>query len=72
MIDPCSDYYKVIYMNRPDVQKALHANVTNIQYTANWQPCSDTVKNWTDSPLTISPLLKEIMANDIRVWIFSR
>ncbi|KAM3358325.1 hypothetical protein P3S68_021256 [Capsicum galapagoense] len=65
MIDPCNDYYTVIYMNRPDVQKALHANVTSIQYTANWQPCSDTVKNWTDSSLTIIPLLKEIMANDI-------
>lgn len=36
-IDPCSDDYLIAYMNRPDVQKALHANVTKIKY--NWQPC---------------------------------
>lgn len=38
VIDPCSDYYTTAYMNRPDVQKALHANVTNIKYST-WQPC---------------------------------
>ncbi|KAK4379736.1 hypothetical protein RND71_001598 [Anisodus tanguticus] len=70
VIDPCSDYYTTAYMNRPDVQKALHANVTNIKYST-WQPCSDVLTNWTDSPSTIIPLLREFMANDIRVWIFS-
>ncbi|KAL3348418.1 hypothetical protein AABB24_021866 [Solanum stoloniferum] len=70
VIDPCSDYYTIAYMNRPDVQKALHANVTNIKYST-WQPCSDVLTNWTDSASTIIPLLKEFMANDIRVWIFS-
>lgn len=70
VIDPCSDYYTTAYMNRPDVQKALHANVTNIKYST-WQPCSDVLTNWTDSASTIIPLLKEFMANDIRVWIFS-
>lgn len=38
VIDPCSDYYTIAYMNRPDVQNSLHANVTNIKYS-NWQPC---------------------------------
>ncbi|XP_060217406.1 serine carboxypeptidase-like 40 isoform X1 [Lycium barbarum] len=70
VIDPCSDDYTTAYMNRPDVQKALHANVTNIKY-ATWQPCSDVLTNWTDSPSTVIPLLREFMANDIRVWIFS-
>ncbi|MCD7446730.1 Serine carboxypeptidase-like 40 [Datura stramonium] len=71
VIDPCSDYYTIAYMNRPDVQKALHANVTgNIKYST-WQPCSDVLTKWTDSPSTIIPLLREFMANDIRVWIFS-
>ncbi|PHU14081.1 Serine carboxypeptidase-like 40 [Capsicum chinense] len=70
MIDACSDYYTIAYMNRPDVQKALHANVTNIEY-ATWQPCSDVLTNWTDSASTIIPLLREFMTNDIRVWIFS-
>jgi len=27
--DPCSDYYGTAYLNRPEVQKALHAKSTN-------------------------------------------
>ncbi|CAN4080597.1 unnamed protein product [Withania somnifera] len=69
VIDPCSDHYTNAYMNSPDVQKALHANTTNIKYS--WQSCSDVLTKWTDSPSTIIPLLKEFMTNDIRVWIFS-
>ncbi|PIN27143.1 Serine carboxypeptidases (lysosomal cathepsin A) [Handroanthus impetiginosus] len=67
--DPCSDFYVYAYLNRPEVQKALHANVTKIPYA--WQPCSEVIRNWEDSPATIIPLLKEFMANGIRVWIFS-
>ncbi|OAY37456.1 serine carboxypeptidase-like 34 isoform X3 [Manihot esculenta] len=36
--DPCASGYTEIYMNRPDVQKALHANTTNIPYP--WTHCS--------------------------------
>ncbi|GER48626.1 serine carboxypeptidase [Striga asiatica] len=67
-IDPCSEYYVHAYLNRPEVQKALHANVTNIPY--DWQPCSDVIKKWQDSPSTVIPLLKELIANGLRVWIF--
>ncbi|CAI9769737.1 unnamed protein product [Fraxinus pennsylvanica] len=67
--DPCSDDYVHIYLNRPDVQEALHANVTKIHY--NWQSCSDVIQKWEDSPSTVIPLLKELMANGLRVWIFS-
>ncbi|KAL7083649.1 hypothetical protein ACP275_14G176200 [Erythranthe tilingii] len=69
-LDPCGDYYVYAYLNRADVQEALHANVTkNIPY--DWQPCSNVLKKWLDSPSTVIPLLKEFMANGIRVWIFS-
>lgn len=68
-MDPCSDYYVYAYLNRPEVQKALHANVTNMSY--DWEPCSDVIKHWQDSPSTMLPLLKEFMANGLRVWIFS-
>ncbi|KAM7472547.1 hypothetical protein LguiA_010730 [Lonicera macranthoides] len=37
-MDPCSEYYVYAYLNRPNVQKALHANVTKLDY--DWQPCS--------------------------------
>lgn len=35
--DPCSDLYVHAYLNRPDGQVELHADVTKLQY--NWQPC---------------------------------
>ena len=68
-IDPCSDYYVYAYLNRPDVQEAMHANVTKL--THDWEPCSDVIGKWIDSPSTIIPLLREFMANGIRVWVFS-
>ncbi|KAL3651660.1 hypothetical protein CASFOL_004662 [Castilleja foliolosa] len=68
--DPCSEKYVHVYMNRADVQKALHANVTNnIPY--DWELCSDVLEKWTDSPVTVLPLLKEFMNHGLRVWVFS-
>ncbi|GFP84271.1 serine carboxypeptidase-like 40 [Phtheirospermum japonicum] len=67
--DPCGENYVYAYLNRPEVQKALHANVTSIPY--DWQPCSNVLRKWQDSPSTVIPHLKEFMANGLRVWIFS-
>ncbi|KAF8395811.1 hypothetical protein HHK36_019765 [Tetracentron sinense] len=67
--DPCSDYYVYAYLNRPDVQNALHANVTKLSH--DWEPCSDILTSWNDSPTTIIPLLQEFMDNGLRVWVFS-
>ncbi|KAL2896452.1 Serine carboxypeptidase-like 40 [Bienertia sinuspersici] len=64
-----SDLYVEAYMNNPEVQKALHANVTKLSYP--WQPCSSVISTWADSPTTIIPLLRELMAKGLRVWIFS-
>ncbi|KAK1370973.1 Carboxypeptidase [Heracleum sosnowskyi] len=68
-IDPCSDDYTYAYLNRPEVQEALHANVTKLDH--DWEPCSDVITRWLDNPSTIIPLLKEFLANGLRVWIFS-
>ena len=35
--DPCTDNYVHAYLNRPEVQEALHANVTKLGY--GWEPC---------------------------------
>lgn len=35
--DPCTENYAEKYYNRPDVQKALHANITGIPY--KWTAC---------------------------------
>ena len=37
VMDPCSDSYVYAYLNNPEVQKALHANVTKLSH--DWQPC---------------------------------
>ncbi|KAL8171499.1 hypothetical protein V2J09_023303 [Rumex salicifolius] len=38
VMDACSDYYTYAYLNSPEVQKAIHANVTKL--THDWEPCS--------------------------------
>ncbi|KAF5822335.1 putative carboxypeptidase D [Helianthus annuus] len=67
--DPCSDYYTSAYMNRQDVQEALHANVTKLDH--DWEACSGILTAWTDSPLTVIPLLEEFMKLKLRIWVFS-
>ncbi|XXG61048.1 hypothetical protein AAC387_Pa04g2801 [Persea americana] len=65
--DPCSDDYIQSYLNLPQVQKALHANVTGLPYL--WTSC--TLLPWSDSPTTILPIIQQLMASKIRVWIYS-
>lgn len=67
--DPCSDYYVNAYLNDPDVQKALHANVTRLDHP--WSACSDVLRRWTDSATTVLPILTELLNNDVRVWVYS-
>ncbi|XP_061352666.1 serine carboxypeptidase-like 40 [Gastrolobium bilobum] len=69
VIDPCSEYYVYAYLNREDVQEALHANVTKLKY--DWEPCSNVITKWVDAPSTVLPLLHEFLNNSLRVWIFS-
>lgn len=58
------------YFNLPNVQKALHANRTNLPY--DWSMCS-SVLNYSgyDEGIDILPVLKDIIQQGIRVWIFS-
>ena len=37
VVDPCSECYTYAYMNRADVQEAIHANVTKLDHT--WELC---------------------------------
>jgi len=67
--DPCSEEYLHAYLNRKDVQEALHANVTKLDH--DWEACGDgVIEKWGDSPKTIVPLLQEFMANGLRVWVY--
>ncbi|XP_027359473.1 serine carboxypeptidase 24-like isoform X2 [Abrus precatorius] len=68
--DPCTEDYAEKYYNRLDVQKAMHANVTNIPY--KWTACSDALnKNWKDSEFSMLPIYKELIAAGLRIWVFS-
>ncbi|KAE8660935.1 Serine carboxypeptidase-like 34 [Hibiscus syriacus] len=57
-----------VYFNRPDVQKALHANVTNMSYP--WTHCCEIVSDWGDRPASMLPTLKKLIDGGIRAWIY--
>ncbi|KAJ4974812.1 hypothetical protein NE237_007986 [Protea cynaroides] len=68
--DPCTEKYAEIYYNRPDVQKALHANTTKIPY--KWTACSESLnRNWNDTAVSILPIYKEMIAGGLRIWVYS-
>ncbi|KAL2334301.1 hypothetical protein Fmac_015514 [Flemingia macrophylla] len=70
--DPCTERYSDLYFNHPEVQKALHANVTGISYS--WKTCSDIVgvgDYWADSPLSMLPIYQELIEAGLRIWVFS-
>ncbi|XP_054807712.1 serine carboxypeptidase 24-like isoform X1 [Prosopis cineraria] len=68
--DPCTENYAEKYYNLPEVQKAMHANVTGIPY--KWTSCSDVLlKYWNDSAVSVLPIYKELIAAGLRVWVFS-
>ncbi|KAL2482801.1 Serine carboxypeptidase 24 [Forsythia ovata] len=68
--DPCTENYAEKYYNRPDVQKAMHANTTGIPY--KWTSCSDVlIRNWKDSEVSMLPTYKNLIAAGLRIWVFS-
>lgn len=67
--DPCNSDYTEAYLNRPDVQRALHANFTNIPYA--WTHCSDNITFWNDAPFSILPIIRKLIDASLRVWVFS-
>ncbi|KAG6773676.1 hypothetical protein POTOM_020989 [Populus tomentosa] len=68
--DPCTMNHATDYFNLPDVQAALHANVTNIP--GPYVLCNNDVnKAWQDSATSILPVIKKFINGGIRVWVFS-
>ncbi|KAF6166308.1 hypothetical protein GIB67_042381 [Kingdonia uniflora] len=67
--DPCVSYYTDAYFNRPDVQEALHANVTKIPYP--WTHCSTNISFWDDAPSSILPIIRKLRAGGLRIWVYS-
>ncbi|KMT19451.1 hypothetical protein BVRB_1g010810 [Beta vulgaris subsp. vulgaris] len=69
-VDVCMTYERRFYFNLPEVQKALHANRTNLPY--EWSMCS-SILNYSDNDgsLDMLPLLKKILSHHIPIWVFS-
>ncbi|GLT75534.1 hypothetical protein SLA2020_472510 [Shorea laevis] len=68
--DPCTEKYAEIYYNRPDVQRALHANKTKVPY--KWTACSDVLnRNWNDTDVSVLPIYRKMIAAGLRIWVYS-
>ncbi|OVA12084.1 Peptidase S10 [Macleaya cordata] len=68
--DPCLQNYATTYFNRPDVQEALHANVTKI--SRPWSLCNHDVGGvWNDSSQSILPIITKLVDGGLRVWVFN-
>ncbi|KAJ3698109.1 hypothetical protein LUZ61_001814 [Rhynchospora tenuis] len=67
--DPCSDYYVEAYLNTPEVQEAMHANVTKLKQ--RWSSCSDVISSWGDTVSTVLPILTELLSKGTRIWVYS-
>ncbi|KAK1386195.1 hypothetical protein POM88_023930 [Heracleum sosnowskyi] len=69
-VDVCMFYERSFYFNLPEVEKALHANMTNLKY--KWSMCRGLLNyTYADGSIDILPLLKRIIQNHIPVWVFS-
>ncbi|KAG2558862.1 P-(S)-hydroxymandelonitrile lyase-like [Panicum virgatum] len=69
--DPCTAFYSTNYLNIPEVQRAMHANVTGNK--GPWIMCNMAIyDNWTtDTPISMLPIYKELIAAGLKVWVFS-
>ncbi|KAL8144450.1 hypothetical protein V2J09_017482 [Rumex salicifolius] len=69
--DPCTEKYAELYYNRPDVQKAFHAN-TSGKIPYKWTACSEVLnRNWNDTEVSILPIYRQMIAAGLRVWVYS-
>uniref|UniRef100_A0A1D1ZK38 Carboxypeptidase n=1 Tax=Anthurium amnicola TaxID=1678845 RepID=A0A1D1ZK38_9ARAE len=69
-VDVCMSYERRFYFNLPEVQRAFHANRTNLPY--RWSMCSDFLNySVADGDINILPVLRNIIEHRIPVWIFS-
>lgn len=70
--DPCLGNRIYAYLNRRDVQKALHANTTGLPYV--WNFCNDggTIKyHLEDFDKNIIPVVSALIRNDVPLTLFS-
>ncbi|KAG0535351.1 hypothetical protein BDA96_04G358900 [Sorghum bicolor] len=69
--DPCAVFNSINYLNLPEVQTALHANVSGIvEYP--WTVCSNTIfDQWGQAADDLLPVYRELIQAGLRVWVYS-
>ncbi|CAN6381852.1 unnamed protein product [Urochloa humidicola] len=70
--DPCTAWYAIDYLNKDNVQQAIHANVSGI-IGYPWAMCNmDIYYNWTTvTPISMIPIYQELIGAGLKVWVFS-
>eukprot|EP01116_Phalansterium_solitarium_P022795 TRINITY_DN7660_c0_g1_i1.p1 TRINITY_DN7660_c0_g1~~TRINITY_DN7660_c0_g1_i1.p1 ORF type:complete len:498 (+),score=133.74 TRINITY_DN7660_c0_g1_i1:88-1494(+) len=65
---PCAESYVTAYLNRKDVQTAIHANIPY-----KWSGCSNLVQyNYSDVMTSVIPLYEKFLAaQDLKILVFS-
>merc|ERR1712087_722479 len=68
--EPCSQDWAAAYLNRPDVQKAIH-----VKGNVTWHMCSNHILhswNMTEKYQSMVPIYHELIANSsLRIMIYS-
>ncbi|KAJ7520944.1 hypothetical protein O6H91_19G031300 [Diphasiastrum complanatum] len=68
--DPCIDNEVQAYLNRPEVQAALHANVTRLPYP--WTDCSNLLNySYKDVLSSVLPTYHTLLQSGIEIFVFS-
>ncbi|KAK4736939.1 hypothetical protein R3W88_000636 [Solanum pinnatisectum] len=68
--DPCLIDRIYMYLNKPEVQKALHANTTHLPYA--WDFCLGHLQYQRgDLAINVIPLLSNILKENIQVLLYS-
>ncbi|KAK9905794.1 hypothetical protein WJX75_006411 [Coccomyxa subellipsoidea] len=70
--DPCIDNKVEQYFNRPDVQRAFHANSSEHTLPWAWKGCSDYV-NYSREDLLSSmlPVYRELLTHNLQILVYS-
>ncbi|RLM91417.1 serine carboxypeptidase-like 33 isoform X1 [Panicum miliaceum] len=70
--DPCYSTHIEDYLNRIDVQKSLHANISGWIKDRRWSICSYSIfDNYDDNIFTVRPLYSKLVKTGLRVWVYS-
>ncbi|KAI3996655.1 hypothetical protein MKX01_009487 [Papaver californicum] len=68
--DPCIEAHTTAYFNRPEVQKALHADAAGV--ASAWGTCKGFIdQHWKDSATSVLPIYHKLIHLGLRIWMLS-